>query len=404
MTNRLLIVGLVLTSCSSMQARKPSSESRATDVGRTLGALVDEAKAPGAIVFVAAPGFRFSEARGVFEKKSGRPLRDTDLVRIASISKTYFGALAAILSVEGKIDLRAPLSRTFPDVAQRFTPRSDPDGRLRDPGKLTIEQMLGHRAGIADPLKPDDSFLPYYAKQLAERKPLEASAALDDIFQNGLLFQPWDGSGPPRFEYSNGGYILAANLVERVMGRPYDKLIREKILDPLGLKNTFNGSSEAVDLDRLAHGYRHLEIPGTSSVVDDWQNVDQGNGLANGGMVASVQDVASFYRALFRDSSFPKGESRDAFLRAMLPTREATPELNGTWYANGLMLDRDGCYSHAGHFSGYIGSALYCPEQDLVVVIEVTTDEDPLPARKEAELCRLKKLFLPQAHCGGVGG
>ena len=95
------------------------------------------------------------------------------------------------------------------------------------------------------------------------------------------------------YEYCNTNYLLISELIEKVVGYGKFQYIREVILTPLGLKNTFESVSE-VDMDRVMGGY-HVGHP------DDLKTADQG-------MLASAEDVGIFLRALNDGSLLDKEE------------------------------------------------------------------------------------------------
>jgi D-alanyl-D-alanine carboxypeptidase len=387
---------IIAFGCSSLPheqfGRSPAAQNNSAEVSKeekfkALENILDtflEDGAPGAAVYVKAPDFEYSKAGGWAEVQTRHLLKPDDLYRIASVSKTYFGVLAAILHLEGKINLYATLGESFPQIAARFKPSKDPKtGEIWDPNTITLYGMLQHRAGISDPLG-DQQFQAYEANQLKLGLPIGEDVAVNRILAMGLTSKPGTSE-----VYSNGGFILAAYIVEQVTGHPYSTDMREKVIVPLGLKDTYNGTADHYDLGRLAHGYDDSTFPPYS----DWYNLDpQGNGFANGGIVSNPVEVAQFYRAIFKDPSFPVGLDKNSFLKTFLPN-QSTYAVNGNRYAMGIELDEDGCFTHDGFFLGYIGGAMYCPNQDLTIVIHMTSDSPHLQDVKLAKFSEIKKLW-----------
>ncbi len=124
----------------------------------------------------------------------------------ASLMKQFTAAALALLATQGKIDLRAPLSRYLPQIPHA--------------GEVTIAQLYGMTSGYQDTSEEsDDATIP-----LATR--ITRAAA------RPLLFQP--GS---RFNYSNTNYELLGLLIERVSGMPYATFMQTNIVEPLQLRS-----------------------------------------------------------------------------------------------------------------------------------------------------------------------
>ena len=332
--------------------------------------------APGAILYVKSPGLEYTSAAGVL-KEGGPALQADSLLRIASISKTFFGALVAILDGEGKLNLDAPIGAAFPDEVAKFKPTYDPKTKeLWDPSVITLRMLLNQTSGVQDPLEQPD-FQNTWFTHLKNKTAVTDQEAIASLFAAGLKYKP--GS---QHVYSNGGYMLAAHLIEKVMGHHYSIDLQNKIFAPLKMKDTFNGSRDAFDQTRLAHGYNDWTVPGFS----DWFDLDQGNGYANGGLVSTAKDVATFFRAIFKDPHFPVGLNKAKFLKTFLPTRVGE-------YGLGIALDEQGCYSHDGHFMGYAGKAMYCSAQDLTIFMELTSDQPALIDLKAKRISEIKKLW-----------
>jgi D-alanyl-D-alanine carboxypeptidase len=346
--------------------------------------------APGSILLVEAPGVKYSRATGYADVDKDRKLTPRTLFRIASVSKSFFGAMASILHVRGKINLDAPLSETYPEAAARFAPKKDPEtGEVWDPGAITMRMLLNHSAGVADPLNDNmeecAGFKQALLKHVSENTGPTDKEALDAIFSEGLLYKPG-----AKLRYSNGGYMLSAYLVELKMGAHYSRVLRDEVLSPLRLRNTYNGVWEKYDLDNLAHGYNSWLIPG----YEDYGVIDQGNGYANGGLVSTAEDVSKFFRAVFKDPAFPPGIDKAGFLSQFVPG-PASPEAGGIKMGTGIVQDQQGCYLHSGHFAGYLSQAMYCPRQDLFIFVGLTSDSPALSQAKDRSIDQIRKLWIP---------
>jgi CubicO group peptidase (beta-lactamase class C family) len=157
--------------------------------------------------------------------------------------------------------------------------------------RVTVEHLLAHRSGIGDYLDEDDGdldlndyLLPVPVHRLADAE--DYLAVLDGI---PAKFPPGE-----RFSYCNGGYVVLALVAERASGVPYHELVRTRVCEPAGMRDTeFLRSDELPD--RTATGYLPAE-------GDRWRtNVFHlpVRGVGDGGVYTTVADLSGFWRALF---------------------------------------------------------------------------------------------------------
>ena len=135
--------------------------------------------------------------------------------RLGSITKQFTATLIMQLVEEGKVKLDGKLSDYLLDYR-------------KDIGeKVTVHQLLNHTSGI-----PSYTALPGFFSDVS-RNPYSVADFVKKYASNNLEFEP--GS---KFSYNNSGYFLLGAIVEKVTGKPYEQVLKEKILDPLGMKNT----------------------------------------------------------------------------------------------------------------------------------------------------------------------
>ncbi|MEC4088757.1 serine hydrolase domain-containing protein [Pseudoalteromonas rubra] len=120
--------------------------------------------------------------------------------------------------------------------------------KIRDIDKMTLRQLLNHSAGVIE--YNDVGELDFIRAQLAQQANRKGNKfALQFVFGQPTYFEP--GSD---FVYSNSGYVLAAVAIENKLQCPLDELLREQVIEPLGLSETFvKGYDSAAD--DVASGY-----------------------------------------------------------------------------------------------------------------------------------------------------
>ncbi|MEO9181448.1 MAG: serine hydrolase domain-containing protein, partial [Acidimicrobiales bacterium] len=219
------------------------------DVTTRLNAIVESrvtsTKCPSLFATIFQGGNTLFQA-GVGEPSFGAGPPDSSTVyRIASCSKSFTVAMLLTLRDHGLVCLDDSITDFVPEFTQAREARV-----FEAP---TLRMLMSMSGG----LPTDDPW--------ADRQESISNAELRERVANGVMLTHAPGT---RFQYSNLGYALLGQVVERVAQRPFQELVRDEILVPLGLGDT--GYSETcVDARRLAHGYRRrtgewVELPFSS--------------------------------------------------------------------------------------------------------------------------------------------
>ena len=249
-------------------------------------------------------------AGGWHDRKNKIPAYPQALFKIASISKLYVAVAIAKLAHDERLSLDQTLADSFPDLADR----------IEYANQITLKMMVGHRSGI-----PNFTDAPGFW----EHPPNSTEGALELALDLPAYFKPDTDYG-----YSNTNYLLLRELITKIVGYSYHQYIREEILTPLGLKNTFSSLSE-VNIDSVMSGYY-------VGIDTDFKTEEQG-------MLATAEDVGIFLRALNDGSVFEAGEQ----------------EIYSSIYV----------YEHGGLVPGYQSLAEYHKDIDAVVVQFLNTTD-----------------------------
>ncbi|MFI5179996.1 MAG: serine hydrolase domain-containing protein [Thermoanaerobaculia bacterium] len=265
-------------------------------------------KIPGLAIAVADSAGRTAERYfGVADLKTQRPVAPETLFQIGSLSKAFTAAIALRLSEQDLLDLDSPVTKVLPWF--------HPPAGARPP---TIHQLLTHSAGL--PADRDDipSPLPL-ALSVRERRTL-----------------PGGSSG---FHYSNIGYQLLGLVVEAASHRMYADLLRERILEPLGMSAT-SGVITAALRPRAATGYvpatdDRPPHPSQSLVEAPWLEY----AAADGSILSTGSDMGRWLRVLLgRGAASPKRIlSEESFARLVRPWVRVSP-LDPWCYGYGLYV------------------------------------------------------------------
>ena len=251
------------------------------------------------------PGFY---AAGWHDRKKKIPANPHALFKIASISKLYVAVATAKLVKAGRLSLDKTLADYLPDLA----------GRIENADKITLRMMVQHRSGI-----PNFTDTPSY--WVAPPTTNKENLAL-------VLDKPADFEPDEKYNYSNTNYLLLGEILDKTLGYSHHQYIKEEILQPLELNNTYSLLSE-VNIDSVMSGYY-------VGYDEDMKQNDFVNPA--GSMVATAEDVGKFLRALNDGSVFKPGEQ----------------EIYSSIYV----------YEHTGLIPGYQSIAKYHKDIDTVVI------------------------------------
>ena len=348
---RLLFSAVPPALCLLIGAASPSfSQTTNPDVLQTTVELESRQIA----LFVTGKGVAspFAVIRTADGSKSGTATLDPDTpVRIASNTKTFVAATVLRLWEQRRIDLDAA-------IGPLLTPRLDELLRSGgyDTAHITVRQLLSHSAGIYDHAQ-DERYLPLVLSQPGRRWTRE------DLVRLAMTWgHPLEQPGTS-FRYSDTGYILVGDIIERITGQSLGKAVRTQLqLDRLKLGSTWWELMEDKP-DRAPARARqfigNLEITDLNATVDLY---------GGGGLVMSAKDLATLTAALFEGRLFKRPET----LKEMLwqgPHRGADAYRLGVFvkHANG----RD-YYWH----SGYWGTVAYYAPATGIAVAGVTTNQD----------------------------
>lgn len=197
--------------------------------------------------------------------------------RIGSITKQFTSMLIMQLVEKEKIDLKGKITDCLPDYR-------------KDTGeKVTIHHLLTHTSGI-----PSYTDQPRFFEEIS-RDPYPVDEFIKKYCSGDLEFEP--GS---KFAYNNSGYFLLGAIVEKVTDKPYEEVLKEKILDPLGMKNTGYDHHETI-IEGRAAGY--------ARTFDGYENapyLDMSLPFAAGALYSSVEDLYLWDQALYTEKLLSK--------------------------------------------------------------------------------------------------
>ena len=235
--------------------------------------LIATSDIPAVITLVEIDGARTTVASGV-ATLGGRSARPDDRFWVGSITKSFVAVVVMQLVDEGRLHLGDRLSTLLP-------------GRLREGRRIRLANLLNHTSGIAEYMLLD----PWRTAVARNPRVVISPGRLVSAAGRGPLGFP-PGS---QASYSNTNYLVLAEVVRRVTGRPLVASFRDRIFGPLGLGATTYQPGHRIVTDDQLHGYDVGPIP----PVDTSEN-KYGGPWADGGIVSNARDLAVFFGALLR--------------------------------------------------------------------------------------------------------
>ncbi|MET8503702.1 serine hydrolase domain-containing protein [Streptomyces sp. NPDC004787] len=235
--------------------------------------------ATAALVRVGGTEGAWRGSAGVHDLRTRRPADPGGRFRAGSVTKVFTAAVVLQLASEGRIDLDRPVRGYLPELIPAAY------------GGVTVRQLLNHTHGIPAAELPGETVEEWYARRFVTYDPRE--------LVRSATARPREFAPGERQHYLNIGYTIAGLLVERVTGDAYAHQVEERVLRPLGLRDTyFPGDSPRIE-GRHNHGYQWMRLDdGTTGLRDVtvWGTTD---GFAAGDLISTTADLERFTRALF---------------------------------------------------------------------------------------------------------
>ncbi|UCB54842.1 MAG: beta-lactamase family protein [Thiotrichales bacterium] len=296
---------------------------------------------------VTGPGLDFSDAAGVANLITPEMLTPGHSMYAASIGKTFTAVIALQLCEEGRLELNAPISAWLADDITRRIPSSR---------TITLHHLLSHTSGLIDYMNDEKTWRSDFAND--PHRQWTHRAVLTYLYDKRPLFAP--GSD---YHYSNSNYILAGVIIERVTGQPLHALIRERIIEPLGLQQTFNGQ-EAVTGHHRAHGY----VKWRGRILDTYPWYSH-YGLGDSGMNSTPRDLARFINALFETDMLLSKVMKQAMTSVSARGHPPSDYGLGIYHQHNPWGAGYQWYAHDGIDPGYQADMMYLPDLDLTIVL-----------------------------------
>lgn len=322
------------------------------DEQATLDELVAEfaASIDGAAVAVqiTVEGEAWSAAGGFADGQ--RATTPSDRFRIGSVSKTFLAVTALLLAEDGVIDLDSPAADYLSESLVE---------NIANVESVTLRQLLAMRSGVPDYLETDEF---WGAVGENPSRIWTAAEALTYAYDLPAMFAPDED-----YYYSNSNYLLAQLVLESATGTSLEALIRERILIPVGMDETYTQIFESLP-GGFVHGYEDFDGNGEVENVSD---INDGAGMGDGGLISTVGDLTKFYEALLVDEALLSEDS----LEELLTFQEDDEDGQYSLGFSAWDTEFGTVWGHSGGVLGFQSLALYIPDEDVMVMVLVASND-----------------------------
>ena len=362
----LIFTFLTLNSCDNAELRESSSQIN-SDISNFVHQVVDakksakidsfftsryEHRAFNGTVLIGEKGrIVYENAFGFANFKNKDSLKTNSVFQLASVSKPLTSFAVLMLYDQGKLGLEDDVQKYFPDFPYE---------------NISIRMLLSHRSGLPEYMYFADKLWPSRTKPISN----------EDVLNLMIKFKPSKYYEPgKRYNYSNTNYCLLVLIIEKVSGMPFEKFMKSRIFEPLGMNDSYVLRYEDLkehEIENVAIGYnkrgRRAENSYLNGVVGDK------------GIFSTVEDLFKWDTVIYQGQLVSKKTMEEAFKPAH---KDLRPNDN---YGFGWRInenDGDKIVFHSGWWKGFRTYYIRkLSEQKIIIVLTNTARYNFISIRK----------------------
>jgi CubicO group peptidase (beta-lactamase class C family) len=354
----LLLLIIVCVSCKT-------EESFENNVDEIFSAQFKDDQPGGVVMIVKDDSVVFSKAYGVADLNTKEKITTKTLFNTGSISKTFVCNTILSLALEGKLSLNDSLYKYFPDFKNTALAK-----------QVRIHHLLTHTSGLPDNRRPllDSAFL-ITAKDEENFAPIKLN--------DSLLFEP--GS---QYEYSNPAFNGLALIIEKVTGRKWQDVVKERVFDPAGMK-----TSVITDGPFPQSGVSHAYLKTATGFIEkDYGEEPTFPAAGNGGVWSSAEELIQYEQAIQRTAFLTKEMIDRSRTITAYPNWNSKEEafIGYSWFVSETE-DGSKMISHTGTQGGFYCDYVSIPSKGIVYVMlcNIPVQQEP----KRANVLEVLKKF-----------
>jgi CubicO group peptidase (beta-lactamase class C family) len=358
-----------------------------------MAGSVERGEVPGIVTLVSRRGEVHVDAIGMKAVGGSDPMRRDTIFRVSSMTKPITAAATMILVEECKVRLDEPVDRLLPELASRKVLKQL-DGPLQDtvPANrpITARDLLTFRMGFGQMMAPPDAYPILKAAselQIGMGPPVPLAPPAPDEWMRRLGTLPLMHQPGEKWMYNTGSDVLGV-LIARASGQPLEMFLRERIFEPLGMKDT-SFSVPAPKLDRLATSYWTNFESGALELYDEAKGGQWSRPPAfpsgAGGLVSTIDDYLAFGQMMLSQGKHKGSRILSRLSVETMTTDQLTPEQkavsglvpgyfdsHGWGFGVSVVTRRDDVAAVPGRFGwdGGMGTSWYSdPREDMVTIL-----------------------------------
>ena len=310
------------------------SRARLDRMHHVMTGYVERGEVPGLVTLVSRRGEVHIDVIGMMAVGSNDPMVRDTIFRISSMTKPITAVATMILVEECKLRLDEPVDRLLPELAERKVLKRL-DGPLDDtvPANrpITVRDLLTFRMGFGQMMALPEAYPILKAaneQQIGMGPPSPSAMPAPDEWIRRLGSLPLMHQPGEQWMYNTGSDVLGV-LIARASGQPFETFLRERIFEPLGMKDT-SFSVPAASLDRLATSYWTNFETGALEIYDEARGGQWSHPPAfpsgAGGLVSTIDDYLAFGQMMLNQGKHGSERILSRPTVETMTTDQLTPE------------------------------------------------------------------------------
>ena len=286
----------------------------------------------------------YSGASGLSDIETKTKLQPNQTFRIASVTKTFVAATILRLWEDNKISLNDPITKY---ISEQHIEILKSGGYNVD--KILIRHLLTHSSGMSEHTKSPK----YTVEFLSSNHIWTATEQINDL----ITYTKPIGEVGKQFSYSDTGYILLAEIIEKVTGESMGNSIIEQLnLKKLGMQNTYMENFDGDFSGKRIHQYHE-----NSDTYNYHPSMDYYGG---GGLLSTTADLSCFFQSLFTHKIFHNKATLDTMLAPInYNTKQSLDYRMGIWQTE---VDGKKAYTHSGFWGTQV---IYFPHNKTSIAL-----------------------------------